>query len=52
MNMQLGNLRYQRNIKNIDKQSGERSQINMIENNVFDEINHIVKLMKIDHLMI
>ena len=41
MNMQLVNLRFQRNIENIDKQTHERNQINMIEKNVSDERNHI-----------
>ena len=41
MNMQLVNLRSQRNIENIDKQSDERYQIHMIDYNESDERGQI-----------
>ena len=37
--MQLGYLRSQRNIENINKKSDERNRINMIGKNVSDERN-------------
>ena len=43
MNMQLGNLRSQINMDNIDKQYDERNQINIIDKNVSDERNQIGK---------
>ena len=41
--MQLGNLRSQINMDNIDKQYDERNQINIIDKNVSDERNQIGK---------
>ena len=41
MNMQLGNLIFQRNIYNIYKQYDEINRINMIDENVSDERNQI-----------
>ena len=41
LNMQLENLRLQRNIENDDKHSAEMYQINMIDDKESDEIDHI-----------
>ena len=41
MNMQLEKMISQRNIQDIDKQSYERNQINMIDEKVYDERNQI-----------
>ena len=41
MNMQLGNLRSQKNTENIDKKSDERNPINMIDEKISDERNYI-----------
>ena len=41
MNMQLGDLRSQRNIDNLDKQSDERNQISIIDEKLSDERNQI-----------
>ena len=41
LNMQLENLRPQRNIENNDKQSDERYQINIIDDKSYDAIDQI-----------
>ena len=41
LNMQLENFRPQRNMENIDKQSDERNQINMIDDREYDDIDKI-----------